>query len=201
MSTVCRTMDGHFSFGAALLGLSLFGCGLVMPAEDQKTVAAACNGEIVAGAKAHVKSGDGFAVFVQDSADAAYKWSVDGVHLRLRQPKTLADVNTVFCMGAPEEVPQGECAFEQSTGIGVAGVQVVETSRGKGPTFARVGQRRTARLVDPATGKTLAEHTLTAAAPQCDAFTGEPTAASFRATAPTGISFADWATAELGVAK
>ncbi|HET6581873.1 MAG TPA: hypothetical protein VFG69_00475 [Nannocystaceae bacterium] len=192
---------GHSSLATTLLVLSLCGCGLVMPAEDQKKVAAGCNGEAVVGAKAHTKSGDGFAVFVQESADAAYKWSVDGVHLRLRQPRTLVEVNTVFCLGAPEEVPQGECAFEESTGIGVAGVQVVETSRAKGPTFARLGQRRTARLVDPATGNTFAEHTITAAAPQCDRFTGEPTAANFRATAPTPISFAEWATAELGVTK
>lgn len=80
-------------------------------------------------------------------------------------------------------------------------MQVVETGRTKGPTFARVGQRRSARLVDPATGKTIAEHTITHDAPKCDAFAGEPTPASFRASAPTGISFADWATAELGVAK
>ena len=194
-------MASHLRIGVTFIVLSSGGCGLVMPAEDQKKVAAACNGEAIAGAKVHEKSGDGFAVYVQKTADAAYEWSVDGVHLRLRQPKALAEVNTVFCMGAPEEVPQGECAFEESTGIGVAGVQVVETSRTKGPTFPRVGQRRTARLVDPATAKTIAEHTITTPAPSCDAFTGEPTATSFRATAPTGISFADWATAELGVAK
>jgi hypothetical protein len=194
-------MASHIRIGVTFLLLSTFGCGLVMPAEDQKKVAAVCNGEALAGAKAHEKSGDGFAVFVQASAGAAYQWSVDGVHLRLRQPKALAEVNTVFCMSAPEELAQGECAFEKSTGLGVAGVQVVETSRASGPTFPRVGMRRTARLVDPATAETLAEHTITANAPTCDAFTGEPTEASFRATAPTGISFADWATAELGVAK
>jgi hypothetical protein len=194
-------MIHHARIGATLLVFSLYGCGLVMPAEDQKKVAAACNGEAIAGAKAHDKNADGFAVFVQQSAGAPYEWSVDGVHFKLHQPKKLADVNTVFCMGAPEEVAEGECAFEESIGIGVAGVQVVETSRAKGPSFPRVGQRRTARLVDPATGKTIAEHTITAAAPKCDAFTGEPVAANFRAAAPTGISFAEWATAELGVAK
>src|SRR5689334_15270446 len=136
----------HDRISTALLVLSLCGCGLVMPGEDQKKVATACNGEAIAGTKAHEKAADGFAVFVQDRADAPYKWSVDGVHFKLHQPKKLADVNTVFCMGAPEEVPQGECAFEESSGIGVAGVQVVETSRTKGPTFARVGQRRSARL-------------------------------------------------------
>lgn len=191
-----------FSHGRGCsLALALCGCGLVMPSEDQKKVAAACSGEAVAGTKVHAQSGDGFAVVVQAAADGPYAWSVDGVHFKLRAPKQLADVNTVFCLDAPQEVPEGVCAFDESSGVGVAGVQVVEVSRTKGPTFDRVGQRRSARLVDPASGKTLAEHTIVAAAPACDAFTGEPVAANFRAAAPSPISFADWATAQVGVAK
>ncbi|MBK6918204.1 MAG: hypothetical protein IPH07_12450 [Deltaproteobacteria bacterium] len=194
-------MFAHARVRVASLVLSLCGCGLVMPSADQQKVAAACGGEAVAGTSAHERSGDGFAVFTRPSRDAPYEWSVDGVHFKLRPPKTLADVNTVFCLDAPEEVAQGDCDFVESSGLGVAGVQVVETSRSKGPSFARVGQRRTARLVDPSTGKTLAEHTITTDAPKCDAAIGEPTAASFRANPPSGISFAKWATAELGVSE
>jgi hypothetical protein len=182
----------------AVVTLCLSGCGLVMSAEDQKAVAAACSGQVVPGAKAHEKSLEGFAVFKQDSSDGDYSWSVDGVHIKLKQPRELAKVNTVFCLAAAQEVPQGDCAFEESSGIGVAGVQVVETGRSKGPTFPRIGQQRTARLVDPSTGETIAEHTITNDAPKCDAFTGEPVAENFRANPPTGIAFADWALSELG---
>jgi hypothetical protein len=174
---------------------------LVMPGEDQKKVAAACSGQAVEGAKAHTKGPEGFAVVEQRTASGDYAWNVDGVHFELKPPKALAEVNTVFCLAAPQDVPQGECAFDESSGIGVAGVQLVETSRSSGPTFPRVGQRRTARLIDPSTGKTLAEHTITADAPKCDAFVGEPVAASFLAAVPSTIAFAEWATAELGVAK
>ena len=172
-----------------------------MSAEEQAKVATACAGQAVEGTKAHEKSPDGFMVYVQDAAKGDYTWSVDGVHYKLRNTAKLAEVNTVFCMDAPVEVPDGFCAFDSTEGIGVAGVQVIETSRTKGPTFARVGVRRSARLVDPATGKTIAEHTINTAAPKCDAYVGEPTEANFRASPPSPISFAEWATAELGVKK
>lgn len=164
-------------------------------------MAAACAGEAVEGTQAHEKTADGFAVFVQEAAGGEYAWSVDGVHFKLRQPNALAKVNTVFCLDAPVEVPEGVCAFEETTGVGVVGVQLVETGRSEGPTFPRIGQSRGARLVDPATGSTIAEHTVTTRAPKCDAFVGEPIAENFRAMVPTPIAFADWATGELGVEK
>lgn len=185
----------------ALLLLSATGCGLIMSAEDQAKVATACAGQAVEGAKAHERGPDGFMVYVQGAADGDYAWSVDGVHYKLRNTAKLAEVNTVFCLDAPVEVPDGFCAFDSTEGIGVAGMQVIETSRTKGPTFARVGVKRSARLVDPATGNTLAEHTINTAAPKCDEYIGDPSEASFRASAPSPIGFADWATAELGVKK
>jgi len=183
-------------------GLSLLtACGLIMSSEDKEKVVLACNGEAVEGTKAHEKGPEGFMVFVQDEPGDAYSYSADGVHMKLKSAKKLPEVNTVFCMDAPVEVPQGECAFDSTRGIWVGGVQVVETNRSKGPTFPRVGMRRSARLVDPATGQTIAEHTVDRDAPACDAFVGDPTASAFRASPPSGIGFADWATAQLGVTK
>jgi len=182
-----------------LLVTVLGACGLIMSQDDQKKVAAACQGEPVEGAKAHEKGPEGFLVYVQNEAEGAYAWSVDGVHYKLRDTTKIPEVNTVFCLDAPVEVPQGTCVFDTTQGLGVAGVQVVETSRSSGPSFPRVGVRRSARLVDPATGATIAEHTVTVDAPGCDAYVGDPVADFFVAKPPTGISFADWATGELGV--
>lgn len=184
------------------LSTSLIACGLVMSSEDKDKVAKACAGEVVQGAKAHEKNGEGFMVFVQDEVDGPYKWSVDGVHVRLNDTAKLEEVNTVFCIAAPVEVPQGVCAFDTSKGIGVAGVQLVETSRSAGPTFPRVGMRRAARMVDPATGKTIAQTEIEVSGGECDAsIIGDPEPTYYRASPPTSISYADWATSQLGVKK
>jgi hypothetical protein len=179
--------------------LVLAGCGL--SSDDQRELSAACEGRPVAGAGAHERGPDGFVPFKKDDADGSYAYDVDGVHYKLRRPSKLAEAHTVFCMEPVEEVPEGLCAFDTVEGVGVAGIQVMEVGRSEGPTFPRVSMQRKARLVDPSTGDTIAEHTETIEAPKCDQFVGDPTKSAFRALSPSGISFADWATGQLGVSK
>lgn len=184
------------------LAASLGACGLIMPSEDKDKVARACAGEPVEGTKAHEKNGKGFMVFVQEEADGPYEYSANGVHIGLRNTAKLEEVNTVFCMAAPVEVPQGVCAFDTAEGLGVAGVQMVETSRSAGPSFPRIGVHRAARMVDPATGETITQTVIEVSGGECDAaIIGDPEAAYFRASPPSGISYADWATSQLGVEK
>lgn len=192
-------MNSRCASYALLAGLALIGCDL--SSEDKEKLAAACEGQAVAGAGSHEKGRDGFAPFKKESADGSYAYDVDGVHYKLKRPSKLADARTVFCMEPVEEVSEGACAFDTVEGIGVAGIQVVEVDRAKGPTFARVSMQRKARLVDPSNGETIAEHIEKNEAPACDQFVGDPTESAFRAQPPSGIAFADWATSQLGVEK
>ena len=113
----CRTVMSKLAPWLAVLLLAPSACGLIMSAEEQAKVATACAGQAVEGTKAHEKSPDGFMVYVQDAAKGDYTWSVDGVHYKLRNTAKLAEVNTVFCMDAPVEVPDGFCAFASTEGI------------------------------------------------------------------------------------
>ncbi len=137
--------------------------------------------------------------FEKKEADGDYRYSVDGVHFKLHRATSLAETHAVFCLEPVEEIEEGQCAFETVEGIGVAGIPVVDLSRSEGPTYARVGMKRKGRLVDPSTGETVAEHVVEFPAPKCEGTFGEPTETAFRATVPTGISFADWALEQLGV--
>lgn len=184
-----------------IIALSPLACGLTMSSADKDKLAAACEGQAVAGAGAHEGGAAGFISFKKDEQGDAFAYDVDGVHFKLKRPKKLAETQTVFCMEAPEEIDAGVCAFDTVKGVGVAGIQVAELGRSEGPTFARVSMQRSGRLVDPSTGETIAEHTVTIEAPACESFTGEPSESSFRAITPTGISFGDWALEQLGVSE
>ena len=172
-----------------------------MSMEDQRKLSAACEGKAVEGAGNYAGGIDGFIVFTQAKPDAGFEYSVDGVHYKLRDPVKIEEAKTVFCLDAAEQVEEGFCAFETVEGIGVAGVQLVDVSKSKGPTFPRISVQRKARLVDPSTGETVAEYVHKSAAPKCDQFVGDPVAENFRALEPSPISFADWTLEQLGVPK
>lgn len=194
-----RTKLGPAWCAAVLLTLTVSGCGLIMSQDDQAKLAKACEGQAVAGAGSYAGGAEGFMVFKRDDDGSDYDYSVDGVHFKLKTATKLEEVHTVFCLEPPEQVDEGTCAFKTVEGVGLAGVQLIDVSESEGPTFPRVSIQRKGRIVDPATGETVAETVVKNAAPTCDSFVGDPIAENFVAVAPSGIAFADWTLGELGV--